>query len=223
MMQKNLTCKSLKDAQKNMLWFSLTLVVVNALFLGLGALLYLFAVQKGIDLPARTDNLYPILALQHFSVMAGVLFLLGITAAAYSSADSALTSLTTSFCVDFLGFQEGSSSDKKSTRIKVHLGFSVLLFVVILIFESINDSSVITGLFRAAGYTYGPLLGLFSFGLFTTFQVKDRLVPLVCIVAPIVSYILYLNSIAWLDYQFGFEILIVNGAFTFLGLWLVKQ
>ena len=223
MMQKNLTCKSLKDAQKNMLWFSLTLVVVNALFLGLGALLYLFAVQKGIDLPARTDNLYPILALQHFSVMAGVLFLLGITAAAYSSADSALTSLTTSFCVDFLGFQEGSSTDKKSTRIKVHLGFSVLLFVVILIFESINDSSVITGLFRAAGYTYGPLLGLFSFGLFTTFQVKDRLVPLVCIVAPIVSYILYLNSIAWLDYQFGFEILIVNGAFTFLGLWLIKQ
>jgi len=223
MMQKNLTCKSLKDAQKNMLWFSLSLVVVNALFLGLGALLYLFAVQKGIDLPARTDNLYPILALQHFSVMAGVLFLLGITAAAYSSADSALTSLTTSFCVDFLGFQEGSSSDKKSTRIKVHLGFSVLLFVVILIFESINDSSVISGLFRAAGYTYGPLLGLFSFGLFTTFQVKDRLVPLVCIVAPIVSYILYLNSIAWLDYQFGFEILIVNGAFTFMGLWFVRD
>jgi len=223
MMQKNLTCRSLKDAQKNMLWFSLSLVVVNILFLGLGALLYLFALQNGIEPPDRTDNLYPILALQHFSVFAGILFLLGITAAAYSSADSALTSLTTTFCVDFLNFQEGSSTNDKRTRVMVHLGFSVLLFCVVLIFEVINDSSVISGLFRAAGYTYGPLLGLFSFGLFTSYNIKDKWVPLVCLAAPLLSYVLYLNSITWLNYQFGFEILIVNGAFTFLGLWFIRQ
>ena len=225
MMQKNLTCKSLKDAQKNMFWFSIILVFVNLLFLGLGALLYIFAAEKGISLPAGSDDLFPMLALNHFSMFVGITFLLGITAAAYSSADSALTSLTTSFCIDFLGFHDRKerSTDRK-TRIQVHIGFSVLLFIVILVFKVINSESVISAVFKAAGYTYGPLLGLFAFGLFLSRKVKDKWVPIICIFSPIISYILSINSEAWFSgYQFGFEILMVNGAITFLGLLMISR
>jgi Na+/proline symporter len=224
MMQKNLTCRNLKDAQKNMFWFSSTLVFVNLFILALGALLYLYAEHNGIPIPGRSDDLFPVLAVNHFSVFAGIMFLLGITAAAYSSADSALTSLTTSFCVDFLNFQKSEIKNETQTRIKVHLGFSVLIFIVIMIFQAINDESVISAVFTAAGYTYGPLLGLFSFGLFTKRQVVDRAVPFICVISPILSYLININSKTLLNgYEFGFEILLVNGALTFIGLLIFSS
>ena len=219
MMQKNLTCKSLKDAQKNIFWFSVILVVANILILCMGALLYFYAEQNGIEIPARTDGLYPLLALNHLGTFAGVVFLLGIIAAAYSSADSALTALTTAFCVDFLNFDNKEESEKKRTRLKVHIAFSVILFLIILVFSAINDDSVINSIFRAAGYTYGPLLGLFSFGLLTNRSVQDKYVMVVCIAAPILSYIIDLNTDGW----FGFFVLALNGALTFLGLLMISK
>ena len=224
MMQKNLTCKNIKEAQKNMFWFSVILVIANLMFLSLGSLLYIYAAENGIAIPGKSDDLFPFLALNHFNAVAGILFILGITAAAYSSADSALTSLTTSFCVDFLNFEhKHDESYKKRSRIKVHVGFSLLIFIVIMIFSLINDESVITSLFKAAGYTYGPLLGLFAFGMFTKKLIKDKWTPLICIVSPFLSYIINLNSEAWFwGYKFGFEILILNGLITFIGLWMVS-
>ncbi|MGW8121574.1 sodium:solute symporter [Roseivirga echinicomitans] len=224
MMQKNLTCRSLKDAQKNVFWFSVVLIFANLLFLSMGALLYLYAGQNGIEIPARTDELYPMIALNHLSTFAGVVFLLGIVAAAYSSADSALTALTTAFCFDFLNFEKKEESVKKPIRLKVHLGFSILLFLVIIIFNAINDSSVINSIFKVAGYTYGPLLGLFSFGLMTKLKVRDNLVLPVCLLSPALSYVVDMNSAVWFNgFQFGFFILIFNGALTFLGLLLISK
>lgn len=236
MMQKNLTCRNINDAQKNMLWFTVALVFANLLFLGLGALLYIYADAKGIPIPERTDDLYPMLALRHFNVFEGTVFLLGITAAAYSSADSALTALTTSFCVDFLGLTtnkhvpEDASTAQKSKMIddgvrkRVHIGVSVVLFLVILIFKAINDASVINAVFKVAGYTYGPLLGMFSFGLSTKLSVKDKVVPVICLICPILTYIIDVNSAVWFNgFQFGFFILMVNGALTYLGLLLISR
>lgn len=224
MMQKNLTCRSLKEAQKNMFSFTAVLVVVNFIFLCLGALLFIYAREKGVDIPERTDDLYPLLALNHFSTAVGILFLLGIIAAAYSSADSALTGLTTSFCVDILNIEGQTEDADKRTRMVVHIGFSLVLLVAILIFNSFNDRSVITAVFLAAGYTYGPLLGLYAFGMFTKLEVKDKWVPLVCIISPVLSYWINLNSEALLGgYKFGFEILIVNGMLTFLGLLMLTK
>ncbi len=223
MMQKNLTCKNIGEAQKNMFWFSIILIFANLLFLTLGALLYLYSDAHAIAIPERSDDLFPFLALNHFPVYAGIIFLLGITAAAYSSADSALTALTTSFCVDFLGFQ-ASENDDNRTRMWVHIGFSVLLFIVILLFHFINDESVISSLLTAAGYTYGPLLGLFAFGLFTTRKVNDKYVPVVAVVSPIISYVLKLNAPEWFwGYEIGFEVLIINGLLTFLGLFIISN
>ena len=218
MMQKNLTCKNIGEAQKNMFWFSIVLVFVNMLFLVLGALLYIYAEHFQIMLPERSDDLFPMLATGHFSLFAGIVFLLGITAAAYSSADSALTSLTTSFCVDFLGKDGVHQKTEGNTRMKVHLGFSLLLFAVILLFRLINDDSVISAVFTVAGYTYGPLLGLYAFGLFTKWNVRDRYVPWICLGAPVLSYGINLVSEGW----FGFFILVVNGAITFFGLLAIK-
>ncbi len=218
MMQKNLTCKNIGDAQKNMFWFSAVLVFVNLLFLILGALLFIYAEHFQIPLPAKSDDLFPMLAMNHFSLFAGVIFLLGIIAAAYSSADSALTSLTTSFCVDFLGRDGQKNKTKGSTRTKVHLGFSLLLFLVIILFRLINDDSVISAVFKVAGYTYGPLLGLYAFGLFTKWNVHDRLVPWVCLSAPVLTYAIDVVSQGW----FGFFILVVNGLLTFMGLLAIR-
>ncbi len=224
MMQKNLTCRTLKDAQKNIFWFCIILVIVNLLFLSMGLLLYQFSEAQQLAIPARTDYLFPQLAIGHFHTLGAVVFLLGITAAAYSSADSALTALTTSFCVDFLGFNKENYGERKKMRIGIHLGFSMLLFVVIIIFQALNDQSVITAVFVAAGYTYGPLLGLFSFGILTKWELNDKYVPFVCLLSPIVSYIINVNSVEWLGgYKFGFEILILNGLLTFLGLMLIKK
>lgn len=226
MMQKNLTCRSLKDAQKNMFWFSVVLVIVNFIFLSLGALLYMYAAEKGIQLPTQTDKIFPFLAFNHFGLFAGVCFLLGIIAATYSSADSALTALTTSFCVDFLDADKKDEATRKRMIRRVHVAFSGVLVVVIVLFKAIQDanpdSNVIGSLFTAAGYTYGPLLGLFTFGMTTKVAIKDRWVPLVCIASPVLSYILNINSAAWFNgFKFGFEILIINGLITFIGLWLL--
>lgn len=224
MMQKNLTCRNLRDAQKNMFWFSLSLIPVNLIFLSLGALLYLFAAQQGIALPEKADALFPLIVRDHLNTAAGVVFLLGIIAAAYSSADSALTSLTTSFCVDFLDFEKEKTgrARKRKKRIQVHVMFSLILALTIILFNLISNQSVIQEIFRIAGYTYGPLLGLFAFGLFTRWQIKDRWVPLVCLVAPLLSYVLQANSEAWLSgYKFDFELLLINGLLTFIGLCLL--
>lgn len=223
MMQKNLTCKNIFEAQKNMFWMSVALVPVNLLFLFLGVLLYLFAEQNGITLPAKPDDLFPMLALNHFNWFAGVVFLLGVIAAAFSSADSALTALTTAFCVDFLGFNTTQETNK-TTRLLVHIGFSVILFLVILTFRHLNDQSIISAVFKVAGYTYGPLLGLYTFGLFTKFKVTDKYVPLIAILSPIITYIIEQTSHYWLgDYKFGFELLMLNGAITYLGLWISSR
>ena len=228
MMQKNLTCKNIGEAQKNVFWFSVILVIANLMFLFLGALLYIYANTNGIEIPTKTDDLFPMLATQHFSVAIGIIFLLGIIAAAYSSADSALTALTTSFCVDFLNFKDEFSKDvldkQRNTRLLVHLGFSTLLFIVIIIFKQLNNEAVISSVFKAAGYTYGPLLGIYAFGLFTNFKVIDTLVPVVCLLSPVLSYLLNIYSVELLGgYKFGFEILLVNGALTFLGMLLIKR
>ncbi len=224
MMQKNLTCRSLGEAKRNMYWFSGILIFVNMLFLGMGALLYLYANQQGLEIPAKADQLFPMIALQSgLPAVVGVFFILGLIAAAYSSADSALTALTTSFSVDILGSSEEKPISKRS-RMMVHLGFSALLVLTILVFKSLNNESVISELFVAAGYTYGPLLGLYAFGLFTKNQVQDKLVPLVCLLSPLLCYIVKLNSDVWFSgYQMKFELLILNGLLTFLGLFLLRK
>ena len=222
MMQKNLSCPNIKDAQKNMFWFSIVLVFVNLLFLGLGALLFLFANQVGIS--ATGDDLFATVAMhESMPVVVGLFFLLGLIAAAYSSADSALTALTTSFCVDFLAIEKKEASKQISIRKRSHILFSVILFLVILIFKLINDESVISALFKVAGYTYGPLLGMYAFGLFTKWKIKDHLIIPVVLLAPILSYILQLKAPDWWGFHFGFELLIVNGALCFLGMLLIRK
>ncbi len=225
MMQKNLTCKTIGDAQKNMFWFTIILVVVNILFLSLGVMLYLYAETKGIQLPAKSDQLFPLLATQHFSAFAGIVFVLGITAAAYSSVDSTLTALTTSFCFDFLQIERNYAPEKRvAIRKKVHIAFTGLMFFLILAFYWLNDQSVINSVFIIAGYTYGPLLGLYSFGLFTKLKIKDQGVPYIAVSAPILTYLISTNSEKWLwGYKFGFEALILNGALMFLGLYLLRK
>ncbi|MFA7472707.1 MAG: sodium:solute symporter [Spirosomataceae bacterium] len=223
LMQKNLTCKNIGEAQKNMFWFTVILVFVNLLFLSLGALLYVYAQAKGITPPARTDDFYPMLALNELGMVVGITFLLGITAATYASSDSALTALTTAFCVDFMNIEKKKEKERAKIKFWVHVGFSVLFYLVIIVFNKMNSKEVITAVFDLAGYTYGPLLGLFSFGVFTKAGVRDRWVPIICILAPILTYVLNQNSEAWFNgYQFGFERLILNGILTFLGLWLLS-
>ncbi len=226
MMQKNLSCKSLKDAQKNMFSFSIVLMFVNFLFLFLGASLYLFASHKGLDMPVRSDDLFPIIALEHLGPVAGIVFLIGLISAAYPSADGALTSLTTSFSIDFLGMnKEGKKSEKQKEKIRymVHIAFAIILLAVIVLFREINDRAVIDKLFTVAGYTYGPLLGLYAFGLFMKRSVKDRFVPVIAILSPIICYILSTYSKELLfGYKFGFELLILNGLITFAGLLVIS-
>jgi Na+/proline symporter len=220
MMQKNLSCKNLKQSQKNMKWFTVILVLVNIVFLTLGALLYLFASSKGISLPVNsetslviTDKVFPTIAFGYLPEHFGIIFLLGLLAAAYSSADSALTSLTTSFCVDILE----KVNIVLSKRVLIHIGFSVLLFLIILVFRYALESSAIQALFKLAGFTYGPILGLFTFGLMTKRHVIDKAIPFIAISSPVLSYLIDTNSEQWLiGYKFGFELLLLNGLITFL-------
>ncbi len=223
MMQKSLTCKSKRDAQKNLCWFSFAFILTNILFLSMGVMLYIYAQTKGIAVTAKSDDFFPFLALNHFGTVAGVLFLLGIISCTYSSSDSALTALTTSFCIDFMNLDPQSPASK-SKRMKVHLGFSVLMFLVIVLFRIINNESVVTAVFKVAGYTYGPLLGLFAFGILTKRQVKDRWVPVIGLLSPVLTYIINVNSVAWFGgYKFGFELLLLNGLIMFAGLWLLTK
>jgi Na+/proline symporter len=226
MMQKNLSCRNLREAQINMFTFSGTLMFVNFVFLMLGAVLLLFVSANGISVNA-TDDIFPAIALNYLGPVAGIVFLIGLISAAYPSADGALTSLTTSFCIDFLGFnKEGRYSEPRKVKVRyiVHLSIAFVFLLVILFFKSINDQAIIDKLFTIAGYTYGPLLGFYSFGLFTRYQVKDQWVPLVAILSPIICYILSSYSVLWFNgYKFGFELLIINGLLTFAGLLLLRK
>jgi len=225
MMQKNLSCRNIRDAKKNIYLMSLSLVPVNLVFLFLGAVLIQFAAFAGIAIPDSTDSLFPLIATGgYLPQVVGVFFIVGLVAAAYSSADSALTALTTSFTVDILDGQRMEEEKLTRTRRWVHLGISVVLGLVIMLFRAINDESVISALFRLAGYTYGPLLGLYAFGLFTRRQSRDRLVPLLAIFSPILSFLLSRFSQQLFNgYSFGFELLIVNGAIMFVALLLTSR
>ena len=227
MMQKNLSCRTLKDAKKNMYWMSSMLVPVNLLFLTLGAVLYFYADTKGIHFTQTSDDLFPIIAFKYLSPLAGLVFIIGLISAAYPSADGALTSLTTCFCYDFLSLNKKTNlTEKKKRNIRyiVHISIAIILLLVIILFKSINNQAIISMLFTIAGYTYGPLLGLYSFGLFTKFDVKDKWVPVVCLISPVISYIISQNSESWFyGYKFSFELLIVNGLLTFIGLIILKK
>ena len=216
-MQKNLSCRNLKDAQKNMTVFSIILIFVDLLFLSFGAILFIYSESVGFNIPSKTDLLFPYIVFNSgMPIYVGLLFIIGIIAAAYSTADSALTSLTTSFCIDIIEIDKQEPEKQVKTRKKVHVLFSFILLVVILLFDALNNESVINSLFTVAGYTYGPLLGMFTFGLFTKHKVKDKFVPFVAIASPVICYILSLYI------PFGFELLILNGFITFIGLLLLR-
>ena len=224
MMQKNLTCKSLRDAQKNMITSCTIYCFVCLFFLVLGCMLYVYMQEMGIAMPSSADDVFPLVAMNHLGLFAGVVFFIGIIAAAFSSADSSLTALTTVVCVDFLDIEKKDHSVQKKVRITVHILISIIMFFVIVIFRIVNDKSVVTAVFVIAGYTYGPLLGLFVFGMFTKFKVRDRFVPVVAVLSPILTYIISANSekLFW-GYKFGFELLLLNALITMFGLLLLTK
>ena len=226
MMQKNLSCKSLVESQKNIRWFYFVLLIVNLLFLALGVLLYIYADKLGITLPVNsdgkiiTDKVFPFIVFNNLPIYLAITFLIGLLAAAYSSADSALTALTTSFCVDILR----NENPKKKQRILIHLAFSFLLFIIIVSFYYLLQTSAIYGLFKFASFTYGPLLGMFAFALLTKRNIIDKFTPILAIVAPLLTYFIDVNSEKLLfGYKFGFELLLVNGLFMFMGLFFTTQ
>ena len=221
MMQKNLTCRTINEARKNMYWFSGTLLVVNILFLVLGLLLYSYAEAIQLQLPNRSDQLFPMLALQHFPVWVGIMFLMGIIAATYASTDSALAALTTSFCFDFLNFSKLPETEKVKKKFAVHLAMSFMIWLVVILFDRLNTEALITTVFELAGYTYGPLLGLYAMGLYSRTKPWDEAVPYLAVLSAVGSYLLKINSKMLLGgYEIGFEVLLLNGALTFLLLWL---
>ena len=226
MMQKNLSCRNIGEAQKNMFTFSGILVFVNLLFLFLGALLLIYAHTKGVTVKT-SDDIFPTVALSYLGPVAGIVFLIGLISAAFPSADGALTSLTTSVSIDFLGLEKREGiSEQTKTRIRyiVHISIALVFFISVLIFSKLSDRAVIDKLFTIAGYTYGPLLGLYSFGLFTKRNVKDRVTPVIAIISPLICYFLSRNSQVFFNgYRFGFELLLLNGFLTFAGLWLFSR
>ena len=220
MMQKNLTCRSLRDAQKDMCTYGFAFVPANLLFLSLGVLLTFWYLQQGLALPAKGDELLPVFVNQisYLSPLTTHLFILGMVAAAFSSADSALTALTTSYCVDICGRAE----DERLRR-RVHIGMAVAFVIFILLFRVLNSTSVIDAIYILCSYTYGPLLGLFAFGLLTKRQTDDRLVPYICVASPIACYLLDMMVAQLTGYRFGYELLMLNGLLTFFGLYLFKR
>ena len=235
LMQKNLSCKNLKEAQKNMLSFTFIFVIINLFFLSVGALLYIYANKEGIAIPLddathlpRTDYLFPEIALNHFKGVPAVVFMLGLTAATFATTDSGLTALTTSFCIDFLNFdkvKDISEKDMVRKRTFVHVGFSILILLVILLFNAVNDASVVSAIFKVATYTYGPLIGLFAFSLYAKNRiVMDKATPIICILAPLAClFIDKYSTVLFNGYVFAEELIIVNGLLTFLGLLLVSK
>lgn len=226
-MQKNLTCKNLKDAQKNVLSYGFAFVPMNFLFLSLGVLLLLFAQQNNIMLPEVADNILPMLASEHMGPTVLGIFIVGIVAAAFSSADSALASLTTSFCVDILGMKSANGSEeleKKNTRTRrfTHVVISAVFIVLIMIIHAIGSDSIINVIYRMASYTYGPLLGLYIAGLYTKLKPTDKLVPYIAIAAPLLCYAIEVVMMSVYDYKMGYEMLLINGGLTILGLWIVS-
>ncbi len=235
MMQKNLSCKNIGEAQKNMFTFTTVFVIINLFFLSVGALLYVYASKNGIELPVdsitgkpRTDFLFPEIALNHLSLIPAIVFMLGLTAATFATTDSALTALTTSFCVDFLGFskkEDVNSASSIRTRHMVHVGFSLLMFLVIILFNIVNNAAVVSAIFTVASYTYGPLIGLYGFGLFMKSRtVHDKLVPFICLLSPAICYFLNANSKTLMGgYTFDNEMIVVNGLITFIGLLAISK
>ncbi len=235
LMQKNLSCKNIGEAQKNMFTFTAVFVIINIFFLSVGALLYVYANKYGIAIPLdhitgkpRTDFLFPEIAFNHLSVVPAIVFMLGLTAATFATTDSALTALTTSFCVDFLGFskkEDVNSPASVRSRHIVHVGFSLLMFLVIILFNVVNNAAVVSAIFTVASYTYGPLLGLYAFGLLMRNRgVKDKLVPFICLLSPGICYLLNANSKTLMGgYVFDNELIVVNGLITFIGLLLISR
>ena len=231
MMQKNLSCKDLRSAQKNMISFSLILFAVNFLFLLLGSALYIYKYQNGIE--ATGDGLFAEIAINHLPPIASIVFIVGLISALFPSADGALTSLTTAFCIDFLNFSSQTAAQdehikvkqERETRIRhlVHLGFAVLFTLIIIFYYHNQNEHLIDILYQVASITYGPLLGLFFFGLTTKRVVKDKLVPVICVAAPVICFVLNNNSEVWFNYQFDFELLLLNGLLTYSGLYLISK
>jgi Na+/proline symporter len=225
MMQKNISVKNLKDAQKNMVSFSVVLLFVNLLFLFLGGMLYIFAKQNGWEY--QPDDMFPAIVQNHLPQGIFIIFIIGLISALFPSVDGAITALTSSFCIDILGFQRRDDLDeKKRVRIRqiVHLSFAVLFLLLVFYFKWKNDKSIINLIFVIAGYTYGPLLGLFSFGILTKRAIQEKVVPFVCILSPLICYFLDKNSQSiFSGYQFGNEMLIINGLITFVLLFITSR
>ncbi|HEX8376691.1 MAG TPA: sodium:solute symporter [Pedobacter sp.] len=228
LMQKNLSCKNIGEAQKNMLTFTGVFVVINLFFLSVGALLYMYAAQNNIDVASfkTPDYLFPEIALNHLNIVPAIIFMAGLTAATFATTDSALTALTTSFCIDFLNFdkkEDQNSPQLVRTRHMVHVVFSLLMLIVILGFKAINNDSVVNAIFKAAGYTYGPLLGLFAFGMLTKRGVADRLVPFLCLLSPAICFFIDTHSVGWAGYAIGFELIIYNALIMYFLLLITSR
>jgi Na+/proline symporter len=227
-MQKNLTIRTLKDAQKNVVSYGLAFAPINFLFLCLGVLLIYFAEQNGINLPVVSDNILPVIASEYLGAVVLGIFVLGIVAAAFSSADSALTALTTSFCVDILHMKPVSQTQEQEkndirTRRRVHVAISAVFVLIILLIEAIGSDSIINAIYKLASYTYGPLLGLYFFGLYTHVNPADKYVPRVAIAAPVLCFVIELAMKQWFGYQVGYELLLLNGLITGLGLYVISK
>ncbi|NDV66482.1 sodium:solute symporter [Bacteroides sp. 224] len=223
MMQKSLTCKSLKDSQKNMVTFGALYIPFNLLFLSLGILLLVFASQFQIVLPEKSDEILPLLANQYLGFPALLFFSIGIIAAAFSSADSALASITTTVCVDLLDIRKGTIEKAVKTRRLIHILISIAFFFVILLIEYFSQDGILNTIYKIASYTYGPLLGLFFFGLFTRVKPRDKFVPIVCVLAPIACFGIEVFLKAKFNYTVGNEILLINGLLTVLGLTMIRK
>lgn len=225
MMQKNISVRTLKDSQKNVVTLSVILIFVNFLFLFLGGVLYLYSNHYNLGL--KGDDLFPTLAMQYFPPVMGLVFVIGLISALFPSADGAITALTSSFCIDIVGIQRNKSlSEEKrvSIRRQVHLSFAFLFLLCVLIFHWIDNRSIIDLILKLAGYTYGPLLGLFAYGVLMKSKLKEKLVPIICLLAPCLSWILAENAPTLLNgFKFGYELLLVNGFITFLGLYLIRE
>ncbi|MBC6490321.1 sodium:solute symporter [Flavihumibacter stibioxidans] len=226
MMQKNISVKTLKDSQKNIMTFSVIIVFVNFLFLLLGGLLYLFAAKNGMDV--KGDDLFPAVAMNYLPPVITIIFIIALISALFPSADGALTALTSSFCIDMLGIKRNpnlSDTRQKRIRMTVHLTFTVVFMICIMIFKIIDNKSIIGIILDLAGYTYGPLLGLFAFGILTRRSFKDNfMVTVIALLSPLISYVISLNAATWLGgFQIGIELLLINGLITFLGLLIISK